>query len=52
MTLADWAQRFRDDYEELAGRLEYDEGLTRGEAERVAQLQIQEKAKRQREGAQ
>ena len=52
MTPADWAQRWRDDYKELAGRLEYDEGLTRREAERVARLQIQEQAKRQREGAQ
>ena len=50
MTLADWAQRFRDDYEELAGRLEYSEGLTRAEAERAARVQIREQAKRQREG--
>ena len=50
MTPADWAQRWRDDYEELAGRLEYGGGITRAEAERVAWAWIQEQAKRQREG--
>lgn len=41
--LATWSPDKRAEYEELAGKLEYDQGLTRADAERKAWAEMKRK---------